>query len=242
MIRESWLGRVRVRILVATMRAASRFPRVVRVAGLRLRVPAGVCPPVLLPGLSFASLFQESLKALPRGARVLDVGTGCGLLALLAARGGGTVTATDLPGVPLGVVEENARRNGLPSPRLLTGNLFAPVAGERFDLVLFNPPFHFGRPRDERDRSYFGGAEGEVVRRFLEDLPEHLRPGGAALMALPARERRQYEAPLARYRIRAAIGPTLPLLLGRVEMLSLSPMERIPVETAPRNRYTAVQF
>lgn len=211
------IGRARVRILVATMRAASRFSRVVRVSGLTLRVPAGVCPPVLIPGLSFAPLFEPSLAALPRGARVLDLGTGCGLLGLMAARAGAAVTATDLPGVPIATVAENARRNGLVPPRLLVGDLFAPVAGERFDLVLFNPPFHVGEPQDDRDRAYLGGGAGEVVRRFLSGLPGH---STRALLALPAWERRSYEADLTRYRLRVVGRRYLPVL-GRVELLSL---------------------
>jgi methylase of polypeptide subunit release factors len=59
--------------------------------------------------------------------------------------------------------------------------LFEPVATERFDLVLFNPPFLRGVPRDDRDRAW---RSSDVAERFAADLGKHLKPGGSALVLL----------------------------------------------------------
>jgi release factor glutamine methyltransferase len=61
------------------------------------------------------------------------------------------------------------------------GDLFAPVAGERFDLVLFNPPFLLGAPKDERDAAW---RSQDAPERFAAALIDHLKPGGAALLLL----------------------------------------------------------
>ena len=61
------------------------------------------------------------------------------------------------------------------------GDLFAPVWQERFDLVLFNPPFLRGAARDDRDRAW---RSSDVAERFAADLSAHLKPGGLALVLL----------------------------------------------------------
>ncbi len=61
------------------------------------------------------------------------------------------------------------------------GDLFEPVAAERFDLILFNPPFLRGVPRDDRDRAW---RSSDVAERFAASLGSHLRPGGSALVLL----------------------------------------------------------
>jgi release factor glutamine methyltransferase len=64
---------------------------------------------------------------------------------------------------------------------VLQGDLFAPVAGECFDVVLFNPPFFHGAPRDALDHAWRGL---DVVERFAAQLPAQLTPGGYALVVL----------------------------------------------------------
>jgi release factor glutamine methyltransferase len=61
------------------------------------------------------------------------------------------------------------------------GDLFEQVKGERFDLVLFNPPFLFGAPADERDAAW---RSLDVSMRFARDLDQHLAADGAALLLL----------------------------------------------------------
>lgn len=152
--------------------------RTVSVDGLALRVPPGVIDPVLFrSGAWFA---RQLARRVTPGARLLDLGCGTGVVGLLARRAGATVVAVDIE--PAAV--QAARENGLPDVR--QGDLFAPVAGERFDLVAFNPPYLAGEPRGRLDRqrslgrALYGGPELEVVRRFGEQVAGHLAPGGVA--------------------------------------------------------------
>lgn len=208
--------------MTRAMKLASARGAEVEVRGLRVVVGPGVCNPSPALGMSFAPLFEAALEGVSSAERVLDVGTGSGIWALLALRRGAQVTATDLPHVPFDALEASARANDLPPPRALHGDLFEPVAGERFDRVVFNPPFHFGVPRDDAERAYLGGADGEVVRRFLGALPAHLAEGGAGYLILPAFERARYEDSLAPLSVRVRADQWMPLV-GCVELLSLRP-------------------
>lgn len=61
------------------------------------------------------------------------------------------------------------------------GDLFAAVAGERFDVAIFNPPFFRGEPSDALDRAW---RSPDVDRRFASELGSHLTPRGHALVCL----------------------------------------------------------
>jgi len=73
--------------------------------------------------------------------RALDVGTGCGIQALLAARHARHVVATDVNERALAFAELNAALNGVENVELRAGSFFEPVAGETFGLVVSNPPY-----------------------------------------------------------------------------------------------------
>ena len=125
------------------------------------------------------------------GARVLDVGTGGGALALAAVRAGArSVTAVDLS---LRSVA-SARLNGLlhRAPlQVLRGDLFAPVRGRSFDVVLANPPYVPAEtdvlPRHRPGRSWDGGRDGRaVIDRICDGVADVLVPGGRLLMVQSA--------------------------------------------------------
>ncbi|MFK7987586.1 MAG: methyltransferase [Sandaracinaceae bacterium] len=193
----SLFDRLRLGLLTKSMAIASRNETRVTVAGIRLTVAPGVCHPAPGMGLSFAPLFEAALEGIQAGDTVLDIGTGTGIWGLIASRAGAAVTATDLAHVPLDVVRRTAEDNGIPCPDLRHGSLFEPVTGERFDRVLFNPPFHFGEPTSEAEKATLGGADGEVVKSFLGLLPSHLEPGGAGYAILPRAEQAGYAEALA---------------------------------------------
>src|SRR5215211_565792 len=101
------------------------------------------------------------------GMSVLDVCTGSGVLAVAAARAGaGAVTAVDVSRRAVATVRINARLNGV-RVRALRGDLFAPVAGERFDVIVSNPPYLPSEddqlPRHGPQRAWEGGTDGRLL-------------------------------------------------------------------------------
>ena len=123
---------------------------------------------------------------LAEGSDVLDVFTGSGALALAAARGGArSVTAIDLSRRSIMAVRFNAWRNGV-KVRTLRGDVLTPVAGERFDLILANPPYFPGAeqlPGHGAARAWEGGYDGRVlVDRLCANVARHLRPGGQVVI------------------------------------------------------------
>jgi ribosomal protein L3 glutamine methyltransferase len=125
--------------------------------------------------------------------RVLDLCAGGGSLAILAARvfPNAAIDAVDLSADALAVAKRNVEEHKLVARvRLLHGDLFQPVAGERYDLILTNPPYvdakalaafppeYAAEPR----LAHAGGEDGlDVVRRILAETPEHLTPGGVLI-------------------------------------------------------------
>jgi methylase of polypeptide subunit release factors len=128
--------------------------------------------------LSSHALAQVTLPITP-GSRVLDLGTGCGVHALLAARAGATAVGTDLNPRALAFARFNAALNDLADVAFVPGDLYAPVAGETFDRILVNPAFILTPAPRVLFRD--GGARGDAMSRAaIEGAPAHLSPGGIA--------------------------------------------------------------
>lgn len=143
-------------------------------------VPTVSNPRLLRTGVFFA----EFIDSLPIGTDtcVLDLGTGSGICALVAARRAARVMAVDINPAAVRCLQANALMNALQEKvDARHGDLFSPVHGERFDLVFFNPPFLLGEPRDARDAAWRGAG---VAEAFAAGLKEHLRPNGMALLLL----------------------------------------------------------
>ena len=115
--------------------------------------------------------------------RALDLGTGCGIQALLVARRAGTVVATDISTRALAFAELNARLNGVANIEFRHGSMFEPVEGEAFDLIVSNPPFVI-TPRVEGVPAYEyrdGGLVGDaLVEQFVRTAPAFLTQNGIA--------------------------------------------------------------
>ena len=125
-----------------------------RIDGLPLLVAPGVLNPRLMrTGEFFATQLSSHLPA--HEAEVLDLGTGSGVCALFAARQARCVVGVDINPAAVRCASINALMNGMDGKiDVLQGDLFAPVAGRRFDVVLFNPPFVRGAPRNDADRAW----------------------------------------------------------------------------------------
>lgn len=152
-----------------------------------------VTPATLIPRPDTELLVELALQRIPQRGRVLDLGTGSGAIALSIAhaRPDIEVTAVDASPGALEVALENARRLNITNVRLLQSDWFAALAGERFDLIVSNPPYiadgdaHLaqGDLRFEPRGALASGADGlDDIRRIVADAKEHLNAGGWLLL------------------------------------------------------------
>src|SRR3989337_550669 len=152
--------------------------------GLVLRLDEGAQAPKV-----GTLLLARQVPALAHGS-VLDLGTGCGLLALLAARSARRVVAIDVVEACVRCTWRNALLNGFEvQVEVRLGDLFAPVTGEVFDLILTNPPQMPTPPGREAGGDEAaaddGGPDGwAILDRVIREAPVYLKPGGQLVFTL----------------------------------------------------------
>ncbi len=137
-------------------------------------------PEVYEPADDTYLLLEAARNEVTPADSVLEIGTGCGLIAKILERRARYVVATDIN--PNAVV--NARLNGV---NAVEADLFGDL-DYKFDLVVFNPPYlpaDNGALHDWYAKALVGGARGhEVVSAFISDVSRHLAPRGRALILI----------------------------------------------------------
>jgi release factor glutamine methyltransferase len=151
------------------------------ISGMSLLVSPGVLNPRLMrTGAFFASHLRPNV--ITADAEVLDMGTGSGVCAVVAAQYARRVVAVDIDETAVRCARINVLLNQMDSKiEVLHGDLFEPLSGRSFDVILFNPPFLRGIPRDSADRAW---RSPDMAERFAAHLRTHLRPSGYALVVL----------------------------------------------------------
>lgn len=147
-----------------------------------------VTPHVLIPRADTEALCEKALEVLPENGRVLDLCTGSGALATAIAhnRKDARVFASDLSTDALLIARENAARNHA-DVTFYQGDLFEPLTGLIFDLIVSNPPYISGEDmqtlqpevKQEPQMALYGGEDGlDFYRRIVEKAPQHLSENG----------------------------------------------------------------
>ena len=160
-------------------------------------MPFRVTRDVLIPRPETEHLVEKVIELAAQSSmpRIVDVGTGSGCIAAALARHlpNARITAIDISASALSLAEKNAQRNGV-VVRFLQGDLLAPVAGERFDFIVSNPPYVPNADRAQLSvevRDYepalalFAGDDGlEIYRSLIPAAFDALNPGGFLVLEI----------------------------------------------------------
>jgi len=153
--------------------------KIVRVDSTTLFVPPNIFSPKFT--ISSKLLADVLMHELKEDDIVLDMGTGSGVLAIIAARRSARVYATDISLEALATAILNAKINNvLDKITFLKGSLFKPLGNLRFSLILFNPPYLYGTPRSTYERAIVG--DPYIIFAFLKEARDYLLPNGRILM------------------------------------------------------------
>lgn len=198
--------------------------------GVTLRAEPGA----LIPRNDTETLCEQALARMRGRERVLDLCTGTGALAIAIALRfpGAQVTAADISADALAVARKNIADTGA-RITLRQGDLFAAVAGERFDIIVSNPPYITAeemadlQPEVCREPALalYGGLDGlDFYRRIAREAPDYLSPGGWLLLEIGSAQAEAVSA----------------LLAERFEALAVYPdMQGLPRAAAARLRECA---
>ena len=139
--------------------------------------PGRLAGPLHVTGINAPATLLASLSVREPGVRALDLGTGNGIQALLAASHASSVVATDVNPRALAFGTFNAALNGIDRIEFRQGSWYEPVAGERFDLIVSNPPYVISPENDLVYRDS-GDEPGALCGRLIRDAPEYLTERG----------------------------------------------------------------
>lgn len=160
-----------------------------KLAGFTLTVR----PTVLNPAdFSSSRIFISYIKTLDlNGKYILDMGSGSGVVSIVAASGGAECIAADINPVAVRCITENALQNNFAQQvTAVESDLFESLLNipslsgkarrdsQKFDIIFFNPPYYRGNPNNNFERAFKGGPNLEVIDRFLTDAKNFLAPCG----------------------------------------------------------------
>jgi release factor glutamine methyltransferase len=144
-----------------------------------------VFPGVFHPGL-FAStglLMEYMDNKIVRGETLLELGSGSGLISVVAAKHNAAVTALDISHAAIANTDRNALANGV-KITTVQSDLFANLEKQTFDWVIINPPYYARKPENEADYAWYCGEDFRYFKTLFAELPAFIHPGSKAIMVL----------------------------------------------------------
>jgi release factor glutamine methyltransferase len=203
-----------------------RSTRSVQAAGFRLAIYPSVFHPKLFLTSEFFARFLATIDL--QGKNVADVGTGSGILALAAARAGAKAVALDINPMAVMAAADNARANGLGDKvTALRSDLMSAVApSSQFDVIISNPPFFSGEPRDIADRAWVAGPGYRDIESLFEQARQRLKPSGTMYVLLSSDSDLHFFGQLiAKAGFRARIATAFSILVESMIIYELTPLE-----------------
>lgn len=158
-----------------------RKPRRYAYHDISVWVQPGVFPPFLTLSTKILLDFVNPMAL--DGKRFLELGCGCGIISILAAKKGAAVTASDINPIALKSVEENALANNV-SLRTVRSDLFHNLEGENFDYILINPPYYPKTPKSDAEHAWFCGENFGYFRKLFVQLPSFMTVDNHVYMIL----------------------------------------------------------
>ncbi|HMB62181.1 MAG TPA: methyltransferase [Eudoraea sp.] len=143
-------------------------PRKYTYEGLEVLVHPDVFPPHLTFSTKILLDFITPLEM--EGKSVLELGCGCGILSLWAAKKGAFVTATDINRKALEFLEAAAKKNGL-DVEVCYSDLFESLAGRHFEFILINPPYYPKNAVNVKEKGWYCGEDFGYFENLFQQLP-----------------------------------------------------------------------
>ncbi len=149
--------------------------------GLRINIAPGV----FHPGFFFSTkILLHCLKQFDlKNKTVLELGSGSGLISLVAAKKGAIATATDISEKAFRNIEQNREANQL-EVEIIHSDLFQHIPKIFFDLIIINPPYYKGKIRHEDDHAWYAGEQLEYFQKLFHQLPSYINERTKTLMVL----------------------------------------------------------
>jgi release factor glutamine methyltransferase len=173
------------KLLGPLLQKASAFylkkPRRFSYKGISVIVEPTVFPPFLTFSTKILMDFIAPLEL--QGKTFLELGCGCGIISIFAAKNGAVVTATDINDTALGALKENAVQNDV-GIEILHSDLFANLKGRKFDMIVINPPYYPKNPGTAAESAWFCGENFEYFENLFAQLPDFITAENLVCMIL----------------------------------------------------------
>jgi len=162
--------RKKISLLGLRLLHKKKKPKLVKILNKRFYI----CPNVFDPRFIFTTkIFIKNMR-IPKNSKVLDMGTGSGIIAVFAAKKAKKVLAVDINPAAVKCAKENAKLNRLKNVTARKSNLFSNIK-EKFDLILFNLPYIKGKSKTMLEKAWF---DENTINRFLKKAKTHLKCNG----------------------------------------------------------------
>jgi len=152
--------------------------RIVKILGKNLIVLPGVFAPLWGDSLLLVKVVKKEVK---KGDKVLDLGTGTGIQGIFAAQKASSVLSVDINPKAVKCARLNAIKNNLKDKiKVKKSDLFSNVKG-KYDLIIFNPPFRWFKPRDILERASLD-ENYKTLKKFFKNVRKYLNKNGRILL------------------------------------------------------------